>query len=636
MTIPRPEYPRPQFVREDWLCLNGPWQFEIDQADSGIDRGLLDRELEREIVVPFPPESEASGIGCCDLLSAVWYRREVDIPADWAGRKVLLHFQAVGTDATVWVNGQEVVRHRGCWTGFVADLAGVAGPGERAVIVVRARFDTRTPGPHGKQHNASPTSIASHNCCRSTGIWQTVWIEPVNELHLNRPRITPDVANRKFRLTLPLTHSPNAGAANAGAAGFRSRCASDDGERGGLGRRSAGAGNPPRCSKKGSTIRATLLWEGKELTSAEVAADVDLSPSLDLVVPEDELHLWDVGEGNLYDITLELLDADGTVVDRADAYAGLRSVTLDGMKVLINGRSVFQRLVLDQGQYLDTRLTAPSDEALLKDLQITLAAGFNGSRFHEKVFEERSLYHADRLGVLVWGEFGDWGWNLQNPNLEMATQWLEELERDYNHPCIIGWCGLNETVEEVTDEIRPIDDITRAMFLAAKAMDSSRIVLDSSGHAHRVAETDVWDSHDYDFASKPDEWAAHHDQLVEGQPHVNAPSWLSKPINGPYGGQPYFCSEIGGTWWAPRNAHLPKEESGGYGERPASEQRFFELTKIFCDRFLDHPLVFGYCYTQLTDTGSEQNGVVYQDRSEKYDLAKFKAVQDRPAAIEQS
>ncbi|HDZ19969.1 hypothetical protein LCGC14_0095490 [marine sediment metagenome] len=593
MTIPRPEYPRPQFVREDWLCLNGPWQFEIDQADSGIDRGLLDRELEREIVVPFPPESEASGIGCCDLMEAVWYRRDVDIPADWAGRKVLLHFQAVGTDATVWVNGQEVVRHRGCWTGFVADLAGVAGPGERAIIALRARFDTRTTGPHGKQHNASPTSIASHDCCRSTGIWQTVWLEPVNELHLNRPRITPDVANRKFRITQPVSQN-----------------------------------------RKGSTIRATLLWEGKELSSAEVAADADLSPSLDLVVPEDQLHLWDVGEGNLYDITLELLDADGTVVDRADAYAGLRSVTIDGMKVLINGRSVFQRLVLDQGQYLDTRLTAPSDEALLKDLEITLAAGFNGSRFHEKVFEERSLYHADRLGLLVWGEFGDWGWNLQDPNIEMTTQWLEELERDYNHPCIIGWCGLNETVEEISDEIRPIDDITRAMFLAAKAMDSSRIVLDSSGHAHRAAATDVWDSHDYDFASKPDEWAAHHDQLAEGQPHVNAPSWLSKPINGPYGGQPYFCSEIGGVWWAPRNKELGRSESWGYGERPETLERYLELFKFYCDRFLDHPLIFGYCWTQLTDTGSEQNGVVYQDRTDKLDLDLLREIQSRQAAIE--
>ena len=594
-TIPRPEYPRPQLVRNDWLNLNGQWQFEIDQADSGIKRGLLDRDLTGEITVPFCPESDSSGVACHDHMNAMWYRRTVEIPAAWAGRKVLLHFGAVTTKATVWVSGQEVVRHHGCWTGFTADLSGVAEAGEIATIVLRARHDSHNPGPYGKQFSATPASIASHDCCRSSGIWQTVWMEPVPALHLKRPRITPDVGETCFRIVQPV--SQNA---------------------------------------KGTKVRATLSWDGKQLANAEVAADVDFSPALKLAVPENELHLWDVGQGNLYDITIDLLDADGSVVDSVATYAGLRSVTIDGMKVKINGRSVFQRLVLDQGQYLDTRLTAPSDEMLLKDIEIALAAGFNGARFHEKVFEERSLYHADRLGFLVWGEFGDWGWNLTNPTIEMTTQWAEELERDYNHPCIIGWCGLNETVEELSDNCRPIDDITRAMFLMAKAMDPSRIVLDSSGHAHRVAETDVWDSHDYDFNSKPDDWAAHHYKLAEGEPHVNAPSWLTKPINNPYGGQPYFCSEIGGVWWAPRNKDQDRSESWGYGERPETPERYVELFKFYCDRFLDHPLIFGYCWTQLTDTGSEQNGVVYQDRTDKLDLSLLKAVQSRPAAIEEA
>ena len=592
-TIPRPEYPRPQFVRDEWLNLNGPWQFEIDQSDSGFQRGLVDSELADEILAPFPPESKASGIGCLDDMKAVWYRREIKIPDEWKGQTLLLHFGAVSSEATVWVNGVQVVRHNGCWTGFTADLTGVVEAGDLAAIVVRARHDTRKPGPHGKQHNSTPTSLAVHDGCRSTGIWQTVWMEPVSELHLKRPRITPDLANRKFRLTCPI-----------------------------------------RSNAAGATISAKLLWDGKELASAEVAADLDLAPSLDLPVPEDELHLWDVGQGNLYDIELTLTGAGGKTVDSVKTYSGLRSVTIDGMAVKINGRSVFQRLVLDQGQYLDTRLTAPSDEMLLKDIELAMAAGFNGGRLHEKVFEERTLYHADRLGYLVWGEFGDWGWDVQKPHINMPAQWAEEVQRDYNHPCIIGWCGLNETVEEISDHIRPIDDMTRAMFMTAKSADASRPVLDSSGHAHRVAETDVWDSHDYDFASKPDEWAAHHDKLAEGQPHVNAPSWLTDPINNPYGGQPYFCSEIGGVWWAPRNKDQDRSQSWGYGERPETPERYVELFKYYCDRFLDHPQIFGYCWTQLTDTGSEQNGVVYQDRTEKLDLALLKEVQARPAAIE--
>ena len=590
MTIPRSEHPRPQFVRDDWLCLNGRWQFEIDAGDSGISRGLLDRELAGEIIVPFSPSTKMSGIGNTDFMIAVWYRREVDIPADWAGtrQKVLLHFQGVSTDATVWVNGKEVYRHRGGWTPFTVDLGGVAGPGERATIVLRARHDTRKRGPYGKQ---SLAGVDGGGCTRITGIWQTVWMEPVHELHLKRPRITPDVAGHRFRISQPVSQN-----------------------------------------RKGLRLRAKLLWAGKELASADAPADLDFAPALELVIPEGEVRLWGPGEGNLYDITLELIDAAGNVVDNAAAYAGLRSIAIDGMAVKINGRTVFQRLVLDQGQYLDSSLTGPSDDMLKKDIELAMAAGFNGARFHEKVFEERSLYHADRLGYLVWGEFGDWGYDVDNPSLDMVTQWLEELARDYNHPSIIGWCGLNETVKALDDTIQPIDDITRAMFLAAKAMDTSRIVLDASGHAHRVPETDVWDSHDYDFKNDPAEWAAHHDKLADGVPHENIPNWLGKIINLRYGGQPYFCSEIGGLWWAPRDAD--NEKSWGYGGRPESEQQFLEMTKFYIDRMLDHPQIFGYCYTQLTDTGTEQNGVVYQDRSLKFDLAKFKALQDRPAAIE--
>ena len=403
MSVPRSEHPRPQFVRQPWLCLNGRWQFEIDQADSGIERGLLDRELCGEITVPFCPESPLSGIRGVDVhdfLNAVWYRRQVHVPGDWTGKRVLLHVQAADYDTTCWVNGHEVGRHRGGLTSFTFDITDTVEAGETAVVVVRCRDTTRGNLPRGKQ--CPDYHLWNTFYVRTTGIWQTVWLEAVPHLHMKRPRIVPDVANRKFRLTLPLNHSPN-----ASAAGFRSCRASDDGGRGGL-------GNPPRCGKKGATIRATLLWEGKELTSAEVAADLDFSPMLDLVIPADHVHLWAPGEGNLYDIALELIDADGGIVDRAQTYAGLRSLSVDGKAVKINGRVVFQRLVMDQGYYPDGIMTAPSDEALKRDIEISLAAGFNGARLHQKVFEERFLYWADKMGYVCWGEFGDWGYSDQN------------------------------------------------------------------------------------------------------------------------------------------------------------------------------------------------------------------------------
>jgi len=589
MSIPRSEYPRPQLVRDDWLCLNGPWQFEIDAGDTGLPRGLLERELEGTITVPFCPESELSGVGHVDFMNAVWYRREVDIPAEWAGRTVLLHFQAVDYDTTVWVNGKEVVRHRGGWSPFVVNLAGTAEPGAKATIVVRARDDTRKNQPNGKQSQL----YQKYGCLytRTTGIWQTVWMEPVDELHLKRPRITPDLAGQRFRLELPLSNN-----------------------------------------RAGAKVRAKLLWDGKELASAEVAADVDFAPTLELAVPDSDLHLWGPGEGNLYDIRLQLVDAGGNVVDSVATYAGLRSISIDGKAVKINGKAVFQRQVLDQGYYPDGILTAPSEQALIDDIEISMAAGFNAARLHQKVFEERFLYHADRLGYLVWGEFGDWGIERENPPVSIVGQWLEVLHRDYNHPAIVGWCGLNETALPITDEIQRLTDMTRAIFLAAKAMDATRPVLDSSGYSHRVPETDVYDSHDYEQV--PEKFFDNQKGLADGKPFVNG--MPAEPISLPYAGQPYFVSEFGGIWWNPESAAKGESDSWGYGARPKNIEEFYDRFEKLCHILLDNVDMFGYCYTQLTDVWQEQNGVVFFDRSKKFDMTRLHKIQSHVAAIEKA
>ncbi|RYZ31396.1 MAG: hypothetical protein EOP01_03475, partial [Propionibacteriaceae bacterium] len=332
---------------------------------------------------------------------------------------------------------------------------------------------------------------------------------------------------------------------------------------------------------------------------------------------------------HLYDLTITLLDADGAEVDTVETYAGLRSVSLDGHAVLLNGEPVFQRLVLDQGYYPDGLMTAPSDEALVRDIELAMAAGFNGARLHQKVFEERFLFHADRLGYLVWGEFGDWGaaergtqehGEFQRPTPTFVAQWLEALERDHSHPSIVGWCGLNETYQEITDRGTVLDDVTRAMFLAAKAMDTSRPVLDASGYSHRVAESDVWDSHNY--TQDPAQFAREMAGLAQGRPDTNTgPAGQTWSL--PYGGQPWFCSEFGGIWWRPDAAASNPEvdrgatSSWGYGEPPRSEEEFHHRFEGLTGVLLDDPRMFGYCYTQLTDVFQEQNGVYSFDRSEK-------------------
>ncbi|MEV5503872.1 sugar-binding domain-containing protein [Nonomuraea fuscirosea] len=594
--VPRPEYPRPQMVRPDWLNLNGPWQFEIDAADSGLERGLRERELTGSITVPFAPESELSGLGHTDFMDAVWYRRTVTIPAAWAGRRTLLHFGAVDHDATVWVNGVEVARHRGGFSPFTADLSAAARPGEQATIVVRARDSRHGPQARGKQ------SARYHNyeCLytRTTGIWQTVWLEPVPDVHLRRPRITPDVAGSSFTVVTPLS------------------------------------GNRP-----GDSVRVTVSDGEGAVATATVRADVDLAPSLRLELPAARVRLWEPGEGFLYEVKVELLDASGAVTDAVDSYAGLRSIAIDGKRVLINGRPVFQRLVLDQGYYPDGLMTAPSDAALLRDIELSVAAGFNGARLHQKVFEERFLYHADRLGYLVWGEFGDWGAHdgrEQLPTASFLTQWLEVLERDVSHPSIIGWCPLNETRQPIHDRLTQLDDVTRGMFLATKLTDPTRPVVDASGYSHRVPETDVYDSHNYE--QEPAEFAGQLSGLAKDEPYVNDES--GQEISVPYRGQPYFVSEYGGIWWNPELAGTAQDTarvtSWGYGQRVRSEEEFHARFAGLTDALLDDPGMFGYCYTQLTDVFQEENGIYRFDRTTKLDVERVRAVQIRQAASERS
>ncbi|MEU5251897.1 glycoside hydrolase family 2 protein [Streptomyces longwoodensis] len=597
--LPRPEYPRPQFVRDAWLNLNGTWQFETDRSDSGLERGLAGRPLADTITVPFCPESALSGIGDTDFLEAVWYRRTVTVPADWAGSRVLLHFGAVDHDTTVWVNGVEVARHRGGFTPFTADLDGVAEPGAEATVVVRARDSRHGPQARGKQ----ATWYANSHChyTRTTGIWQTVWMEPVpRSVALKRPRITPDVASASFFLELPLT-----------------------------------------ANLPGHRVRAVLSDASGEVTAAGTRADLDLAPRLVLTVPEDRVRLWAPEDPHLYGLRLEVLDADGTVVDAADSYAGLRSVAVRGRSVLINGRPVFQRLVLDQGYWPESLMTAPSDEALVRDIELGLAAGFNGARLHQKVFEERYLYHADRLGYLVWGEFGDWGCETgerddnQRPDASYVAEWLEAVERDYSHPSVVGWCPLNETYQHLHDRITQLDDVTRAMFLATKQADPTRPVIDASGYAHRVPETDVYDSHCYE--QDPAAFAKTMSGLAEGRPYVNAAP-DGRPWSVPYRGQPYFCSEFGGIWWDPQEAARASgneaDASWGYGERPRTEEEFLTRFEGLTGVLLDDPDMFGYCYTQLTDVFQEQNGLYRFDRSVKLDIERIRRAQTRPAAYE--
>lgn len=608
--IYRNEYPRPQFARNEWICLNGQWDFEIDQADSGLERDLLKKKLKEKITVPFCPESKLSGIEQKDHLLSVWYKRELSIPHDWSGKRILLHFQAVDYDATVWINEIEVGRHRGGFSPFSIDITEFIQPGESKQLVVRARDRDDMPQPRGKQTRAYEGEGALYG--RTTGIWQTVWMEPVPQIHLKRPRITPDLLSQSFLIEQGITNS-----------------------------------------RPGTILQITLSDSEGEIVTESVNADMNFTPMISIKIPDERLVLWKPGDPNLYHLTIKLLDATGEIIDSATSYAGMRNITISGKSIRINGDVVFQRLVLDQGYYPDGLMTAPSDEALLNDIKLSMAAGFNGARLHQKVFEERFLYHADCLGYIVWGEFGDWGARSlsalphhQTFSPSYITEWLEVLERDYSHPCVVGWCPLNETWQPITDFISELDDITRGMYLATKAMDQTRPVLDTSGYSHRVIDTDIYDSHDYE--QDPIKFRENQKGLSENKPYKN--TWPFKTVDGylkkdawgrkimnewsvDYRGQPYFVSEFGGIWWNPDQEHA---QSWGYGERPKTLEEFYDRFEKLCKILLENPEMFGYCYTQLTDIDQEENGIYKYDRSTKFDINRIRKIQTVTAAIERN
>lgn len=577
--------------RGEWLNLNGVWDFEIDHLDRLRPDDFQRRPLSSSILVPFPPEAPLSGVDPALAkrdIRAVWYRREVTVPASWIGRHLLLHLQASDYDTTVWIDGEFVGMHRGGFTPIDIDISETVGDRTSFTLLVRARDAMGAPKPSGKQTHKLDGYEAYYS--RITGIWQTVWIEPVTATHLGRPRITPDVPQSSFQIDLPLS-----------------------------------------SHVRHAQVSVELRSENRVIATSTVEVRHQDRAEIHIQVPADEVRHWSPDAPHLYDLRFTLELEDGTR-DTVDSYAGLRSIQIDGVRVLLNGEPVFQRLVLDQGWYPEGLLTAPSDDALVRDIELAKSAGFNGARLHEKVFEERYLYHADRLGFLVWGEFPDWGVRVRNRQLPPATiftQWSEAIERDYSHPSIVGWCPLNETFERLDDAPNVLDDVTVGLYRLTKALDGTRPVIDASGYSHRVYGADIYDSHNYE--QDPETFAQQMSGLGRGEPFVNVgPGGVVWSV--PYAGQPYFCSEFGGVWWDEGERDL--HGSWGYGARPRSVEEWFDRVSGLMGVLLDDPNMFGYCFTQLTDVFQERNGVYTFDRRPKLDPDRLRAVQQRPAAIE--
>lgn len=573
----RNAYPRPELVRENWTNLCGEWEFEFDFGRSGKARGMQEKaHLEQKINVPFCPESELSGIGYKDFIPACWYRKTVTAPHA-ENERVLLNFEAACHITEVFVNGTSVGKHRGSYTPFTFDITDHLTDGENSLAVYCISDVRDGTQPSGKQSDR----YHSYGCyyTRSTGIWAPVWMETVPASYLESVRMDPDTDNAKLDLALAFS-----------ALGMKN-------------------------------ITVTAYLDGKEVGKATAKTT---SKNLKTAVALDTLSLWSIETPTLYDLVIET--DDGKAVDTVKSYFGMRKIELDDQCLLINGKRVFQRLVLDQGYYKDSVYTAPDDEAFAKDIKLSQRVGFNGARLHERVFERRFLYEADRLGYIVWGEYANWGYDHTNAaNLKYyLAEWMEAMKRDYNHPAIIGWCPFNETWDIKGNQ--QDDDILRSIYQQTKTFDPVRPCIDTSGNYHVV--TDIYDIHDYN--QSVDAYRRRYSETDEtGIPFENYGKRQS------YNGAPYFISEYGGIKWAPEFEN--SATSWGYGNAPRTIEEYVERYTGLTDILIHTKKICGLCYTQLYDVEQEQNGIYYFDRTPKFSdevMDKMKEVMIQTAAIE--
>lgn len=567
--LPRSEYPRPQFVRNDWVNLNGEWSYEFDFGKSGTHRNLQNSNcLKDRIQVPFCPESKLSGVEHTDFINCMWYQRMIDIPENWTGKNIYLHFGAVDYYAEIYLDGNFVQRHYGGSSSFSVDITRQVKAGMRHNLVIRVTDDLR----FGKQTGGKQSPTFYSNGClytRVTGIWQTVWMEAVDRKGLKSAVLRPDIDQEQLFVS-------------------------------------------PEFFQESDNEIEVILKEGEKTIASRKASCVNGTM---LVLPVRKMKLWSPENPFLYDIVYRIKDKQGNLLDEVTSYVGMRKIhTADG-KFYLNNQPYFLRLVLDQGYYPDGIWTAPSDEALRKDIQLGKDAGFNGARLHQKVFEERYHYWADKLGYLTWSESASWAMNHDD---ELAArnfiaEWTEVVIRDRNHPSIVTWTPFNESWG-AGNVVYP--RLVRDVYRITKAIDPTRPINDASGDKHIL--TDIWGVHNYQQDPK-----ILADALIgrEGEePYRNIRDDKSLAV---YEGQPYIVSEFGGIGW------MKPEENGtswGYGAVPEAMEDFYKRLEGLVQAMGSSNIVVGFCYTQLTDVEQEKNGIYYYDRTPKFDMNRIKAI----------
>ncbi|MDT4895029.1 MAG: hypothetical protein QOH25_106 [Acidobacteriota bacterium] len=571
--IPRPEYPRPQFVRADWLNLNGEWEFAFDDANKGRELGWhFGLPLDKRIIVPYPYQAVASGINDKSIHEYVWYARSFEVPPEWRGQNVLLHFGAVDYRTTVWINGKEVGHNQGGHVPFQFNIAPYLNhETNRLTLRVEDRQNPRQP--RGKQSTTARPHDIDYYC--TTGIWQTVWLERVPPIRIQDITINSSARESAIEIDV-LLHAP--------AAEWR--------------------------------LEAEALDNGAVVarTSQEICA-----ATAQLKLKIEDAKLWSPASPHLYDLRVCLFEGE-QLLDEVTSYTGLRDVELRDGKVWLNGQPIYLAMVLDQGYWPESYLAAPSDAALRLDVEWIKRFGFNGARKHQKIEDPRWLYWCDRLGLLVWEEMPNAReWSSQAEE-RLAAEWKRAVRRDYNHPCIIAWVPINESMgfPKLRQHHAGQYAFIERMVAMTRELDEKRPVIDNDGWEHTDI-TDICAIHDYTPT------AALLRERYEGASGGGALPrhvWIgNKPLfvlGSRYRGQPIVLSEVGGFLMIPPD--VPPEQRDllyrFYGSVQTSEELLAKYRDLM-EGISSLRFVAGFCYTQLTDIEQEINGLLTYDRRPK-------------------
>ncbi len=586
-------YPRPQLVRQTWVDLDGAWDFAYDDDDRGLADGWSagswrSGDRRRTIQVPFPPESSASGIGDTGFHPVCWYARTVgsaELPDP--GSRAVLHFGAVDYRCTVWVDGREVGAHEGGHTPFQVEL-GAPGPDAEWQIVVRVEDDPADPSqPRGKQDwELEPHAVWYH---RTTGIWQPVWLEPLPDVAVSAIHWTPDVPASKVDVEIALDRRP----------------------------------------LPGSTARVTVTRGDVVLGRMSATADDrDIRASVDLPrfrnAQDVQDLLWSPENPALLDATVELIGPDGGVVDAAASYFGMRSVAVDRSAFLLNDKPYYVRSVLSQGYWPESHLAAPSADGLRAEAQAIKDLGFTAVRVHQKIEDPRFLYWADRLGLLVWVEMPSaYGFSPLTAQ-RIVSEWSEAVARDRSHPSVVTWVPLNESwgVDRIAQDARA-QAFADGLAQLTRALDGSRPVISNDGWEHMAS--DIWTVHDYEgdgdiVAARYRDAAALVPLFAGIGPAGRRISLVGTSV--PEG--PVMLTEFGGIKFA-SEAPGVDDDSWGYTEASTAGDFQARLADVMGGAAASSVLA-GVCYTQLTDTLQEKNGLLDEHRRPKLPIETLRSL----------